>query len=200
MRRLSAPALLLLLLPLACVVHVREGGSGDQPEALDQSEASKPNGPEVSEPEVEGEPPARASTPSAADCPADADADTYCTQAGKLAGRWVPVDTLRPPTSAQVVFEATHADIEQQPSLSILLDGETIYIKWIHCGSCRRVIGFGFSGDLAAMSDEQLRALQTKLALPPDSGLLDSGAAWRRYVDGDAGKATLTELSVHVSR
>lgn len=201
MRRLAA-ATLLSLLPLACAGNVSEGGSGDQPDAVDQPDVSKPDTPgsDVSSPELEGEPPARAAVAELPDCPADADADTYCTDDGKLAGRWVPVDTLRPPTSAQTVFEATHPDIERQPSLVILLDGETLYIKWVTCGSCRRVIGHGFQGELAALSDEQLRALQTKLGLPADAPLLDSAAAWRRYVSDEPGKTTLTELSKHVER
>jgi hypothetical protein len=197
MHRLAA-CTLLSLLPLACVVQVNDGGSGDAPGQGGQSDgASKPNGSgsEVTEPEAEGEPPARASVPELPDCPADADADTYCTPEGKLAGRWAPVDTVRPPTTAETVFEATHPDNERQPSLTILLDGETLYVKSVSCGSCRRVIGFGFSGDLAAMSDEQLRAMQTKLGLSRDVALNDSAAGWRRYVDGEAGKATLTELS-----
>lgn len=202
MRRLSAVALLSLL-PLACAVNVNEGASGDQPGEFD--DAAQPNGsevgePEVSEPEAEGEPPARATAAELPDCPADADADTYCTPDGKLAGRWVLVDTLRPPTSAQTVFESTHPDIEQQPSLTILLDGETLYIRQVTCGSCRRVIGQGFRGDLVALSDEQLRALQTKLGLAADAPLLDSAAGWRRYASGEPGKTALTELSKTVWR
>lgn len=195
-----ASSVLLLLLPLACAVNVSEGGSGDQPGKVD--EASKPNTPEVvAEPEAQGEPPARAPTAELPDCPADANVDdTYCTEDGKLAGRWVPVDTLHPPTSAEIVFEASQPDIQQQPSLTILLDGETIYVKHVTCGSCRRVLGQGFSGALAALSDEQLRALQTKLGLAVDSPLMDSPDAWRSYIGGKPGKAALTELSKNVSR
>jgi hypothetical protein len=196
MRRLPFPALLLLL-PLACSVNVREGGSGEQPHAH-EDQTSKPDGsgatnPEVADPELEGEPPPRAAT-GLPDCPADADADTYCTEDGKLAGRWVPVDTLRPPASAQTVFEATHPDMEKQPSLVIKLDGETLYIEKVTCGSCRRVIGWGFSGQLDALSDEQLRALQTKLGFGRDPVLLDSAEAWRNFAAGD-GKATLTRVA-----
>jgi hypothetical protein len=205
MLRLAVPALLSLL-QLACVVSVRDGGSGEKP--ADQDEGSKPNGvtdpgvtdpeasnPEVADPEAEGEPPARAGTPQLPDCPADADADTYCTEDGKLAGRWVPVDTLRPPESAQTVFEAAPADIEKQPSLTILLDGETLYIKKVTCGNCRRVIGWGFSGDLTALSDEQLRKLQTKLGFGREPQLLDSAEAWRSYAATDPGKATLNRVA-----
>jgi hypothetical protein len=195
MRRLAFPAVLLLL-PLACSVNVREGGTGEQPDQH-EDQASKPNGPGTSEPEVvspEAEPPARAAPPQLPDCPADADADTYCTAEGKLAGRWVPVDTLRPPESAQIIFEATHPDMEKQPSLVIMLDGETLYIKKVTCGSCRRVIGWGFSGQLDALSDEQLRALQTKLGFGREPTLLDSAEAWRNFAGGD-GKDTLTRVS-----
>jgi hypothetical protein len=198
MRRLAS-SVLLLLLPLACAVNVSEGTSGDQPGKVD--EASKPNAPEaVIEPEAEGEPPARAPTAELPDCPADADADTYCTDDGKLAGRWVPVDTLRPPTSAQIIFEAAYPDIEQQPSLIIMLEGETLYIKKVTCGSCRRVIGLGFSGELDALSDEQLLALQTKLGLGSRALVLDTADAWRRLATEDPGKAELTELAKTVSR
>lgn len=189
---------LLSLLPIACAVNVSEGSSGDQPGELD--DASKPTTPDVSEPVVEAEPPARTSATDLPDCPADADAGTYCTADGKLAGRWVLVDMLRPPTSAQIIFEAKHLDIHQQPSLVILLDGETLYIKAVTCGACRRVMGNGFAGVLTALSDEQLRALELGLGLAADAPLLDSAAAWRGYVDSEPGKTALTELSKALSR
>jgi hypothetical protein len=197
MHRLAA-CTLLSLLPLACVVQVNDGGSGDAPGQGD--EASKPNGSgsEVTEPEAEGEPPARASVPELPDCPADADADTYCTEDGKLAGRWVPVDTVNPPASAVAVFEALHPELEKQPSLVIKLDGETLYIEKVTCGSCRRVIGQGFSGQLDVLSDEQLRALQTKLGLGREPPLLDTAEAWRAFAGQDPGKALLTKLSTAV--
>jgi hypothetical protein len=198
MRRLASFA--LLLLPLACVVKVNEGGSGESPDK--QDETSKPNtsgsevaNPEVANPEVEGEPPTRAEAP---DCPADADADTYCTADGKLAGRWVPVDTLDTPPGVQPVFEAQHPDHEKQPSLVITLDGGTLYIEQVTCGSCRRVTGWGFSGELEALSDEQLRALQTKLGLGREPPPLDSAEAWQSFCSQDPGKATLTKLSATI--
>jgi hypothetical protein len=198
MRRLLLPALLSLL-PLACSVNVREGGSGEQPDQH-EDEASKPNGPGATEPEpvspeVEAEPPPRAPVPELPDCPADADADTYCTEDGKLAGRWVPVDTVRPPAGAQPIFESTHADLEKQPSLTISVEGETLYIEKVTCGSCRRVIGRGFSGALDAMSDEQLRALQNKLGIGREPTLLDSAEAWRSYAAQDPGKSSLTRVA-----
>jgi hypothetical protein len=75
-----------------------------------------------------------------------------------------------------------------------MLDGETLYIKKVTCGSCRRVIGWGFSGQLDALSDEQLRALQTKLGFGREPTLLDSAEAWRNFAGGD-GKDTLTRVS-----
>jgi hypothetical protein len=192
MHRLVASAWVLSL-SLACVVTVQEGGSGEQPEK--QDEPTKPNDPAVTAaPEAEGQPPARAPTSQLPDCPADADADTYCTEDGKLAGRWVPVDTLRPPQSAQPIFEAKPTGIEKQPSLTILLEGETLYVEKVTCGSCRRVIGWGFSGELDALSDDQLRAIQTKLGLDREP-LLDSPEAWRIFAGQDPGKAALTKLA-----
>ena len=161
-------------------------------------ETTKPDGPgpsEVVEPEVEGPPIARAATPELPDCPADADADTYCTEAGKLAGRWSPVDTVHRPASAQPIFESAHHDLQKQPSLTISLDKDTLYIEKVTCGSCRRVIGHGFVGSLTALSDDHLRALQTKLGLPADAPLLDSPEAWRIYVTQDPGKSALTKIA-----
>jgi hypothetical protein len=188
-------ALSLLSISLACVVKVNDGGSGS---AGHTDEPSKPDGPgpgAVADPEAEGTPPTRAGTPQAIDCPADADADTYCTDDKKFAGRWAPVDTVRPPAVAETIFQAKHTDIEQQPSLVIALDGDTLYIQKITCGSCRRIIGQGFSGDLAAMSDAQIRDLQDKLGLGSEAPLLDSAQAWRSYVSDDAGYSALTKLS-----
>jgi hypothetical protein len=192
MRRLAS---VLLLLPLACVVKVNDGGSGEPPD--DQDEPSKPNttGADLASPEVEGEPPKRAEAP---DCPADADVDTYCTEDGKLAGRWVPVDTLHPPAGAQPIFDAQHPDLEKQPSLTISLEGETLYIEKVTCGSCRRVIGDGFSGDLDALNDEHLIALQVKLGLSLEAPLLDSAEAWRSFAGDERGKGMLMELSASV--
>jgi hypothetical protein len=197
MRRLAV-CLSFSSLLLGCVVHVSDASSGDQPdEPVDAATPS--DGSVVTTPEAEGQPPTRARAPERLDCPADADADTYCTQDGKLAGRWVPVDTLRPPAGAQPIFEATLPDLEKQPSLVISLVGATLYIKHVSCGSCRRVIGQGFSGELDTLSDEQLRALQSKLGLAGDSPLLDSPESWRSFCGQDPGKATLTKLAAAVS-
>jgi hypothetical protein len=195
-------ALTFVTLSLACVVKVNEGGSGSPPDDKDQPEEStKPNttGSEVAEPEVEGEQPGRASAPEVLDCPADADVDTYCTDDKKLAGRWAPVDTVRPPASAETIFEAKHADLEKQPSLVIAVEGEMLYIQRVTCGDCRRIIGHGFSGDLATMSDTQIRAVQTKLGLGRDAPLLDTADAWRKYVSEDPGKTAMSKLSTVTS-
>lgn len=181
---------------LACAVKVNEGSSGDPPAESDQPTATEPT-PKLAE--VEAEPPMRASAPQAPDCPADADADTYCTHDNKLVGRWVPVDTIRPPAVAETIFQSAPTDVEQQPSLVIALDGETIYIKKVTCGNCRRVIGQGFMGDLSALSDTQIRDLQDKLGLGREAPLLDTAQAWRSYVSNDAGYAALTKLAATTS-
>ena len=194
MRRIVCP--ILLAISLACVVNVREGGSGESPDGKEPTEeASKPNtsGSAVSNPEVEGEPPRVEEEP--VDCPADADVDTYCTADGKLAGRWVPVDTLHRPDSAPPVFGVENPDIAKQPSLTISIEKTTLYIEKVTCGSCRRIIGHGFSGDLSVMTETQVRAVQTKIGLGRDAPLLDSTDAWRVFIADESGKATLTKLS-----
>jgi hypothetical protein len=198
MRR--ALLLVLALLPLACQVKVNEGDASEPKPDADPSAASDGGGEgAVAEPESEGADPVRAPVASSElpACPADAGADAYCTEDGKLAGRWVPVDTLKVPEDAELVFDAAHPDDEGQPSLSVAIHGETLYLRHVTCGSCRRVIGQGFSGAVARMTEDQRAAMQAKLGLAAELPVLADIEGWRAFASDERGAAALTELSTN---
>lgn len=172
-------AWLLALLGSACVAPVQPDDSSSKAAPVVVEEPGPP-------------PVADAALP---ECPPDADADTYCTPSGELAGRWVMVDRLRVPASAETIFEAQHPEITEQPSLRVAIDGDTLYIAHVTCGACRRVMGNGFSGDPAALDPEQRRAIQDKLGLGDDVAALDGVEAWRKWAAGADGQAALAELA-----
>ena len=188
--------MLVLLLPApACAVNVGAGTSSDS----GQAEAKDPEQTPALDPEEPDAKPARA-TPSndeaaeLPDCPG-ADDETYCTEDNKLAGQWVPVDMLRIPADAEQLFHAPHPDVDRQPSLTIAVNGETLYLHQVSCGACARVIGQGFRGELSALSEAQLAAVQARLGLPADTAPLRSAEMWGGYVTGE-GASVLAELSL----
>jgi len=203
MRRRSLPLVLALtLVPLACKVSTsdtsapaKDGADDEAKPDADDADAgtAKPDGPK----------PGRAADEDPGglpECPADAGDDSYCTDDGKLAGRWVMADMLRIPASAELIFEAKHAEAEGQPSLSVAIDGDELYIKQVTCGSCARVLGQGFRGALSSMSEAQIRAVEDRLGLPEGRDVLTSTAQWREYAASEAGTEALTELSTVTDR
>lgn len=62
----------------------------------------------------------------------------------------------------------------------IALEGERIWIRRVLCGGCRRVMGWGFIGELPALSEPQLRELQKALGFSDAVPALREAAAWRK--------------------
>ena len=195
-------ASLLALAPLACTVTVNSGDASppaDDAKPNGEGEAADADaGSDNAEGEGEGEGvgtlEAVPQTGMAA-CPADPGEDSYCTEDSKLAGQWVMADQVRIPEGAETVFEASHADDERQPSLTIAVEGDELYIKQVTCGSCARILGQGFRGSLSSMSDEQVAAVQARLGLPEDAPKLTSTQRWRDYAGEGAGAEALTAIS-----
>lgn len=180
------------ILCTGCVVKVNGGDASNQP-AAEGSEAVDRGGPTAVAPiEAETPPPAdpHAELP---DCPASPGEDMYCTEAGKLAGRWMMVDMLRVPEDAEPIFEAAPADHQRKPSLRIAVSGETLYLAHETCGSCARIMGQGFEGQLDALNEAQLLAVQARLGLE-GAPAMGSTQQWRDYAAGE-GQAALTELA-----
>lgn len=194
MLRAQPVVLVLCLVTLSCTTTATTT-PGDANE-LDQAEpAAKP------EPEPSPEP-----SPSAValpECPSDPLAQgmltTYCTEQGELAGFWVPVDTLKIPADAEILFDLEAAEAREQPRLLVALRGEELYIRRVACGACRRVTGRGFAGHLSRLSAAQVAAMQGALGLDEGHPLLDSGAKWVSFTSEPGGQQALNEVLSKVS-
>ncbi len=68
--------------------------------------------------------------------------------------------------------------LDGELSYVAIVDGR-VWVRMITCGRCRRVMGWSFVGDLAAMTDRQLRELQRTLGIGDDVSPLRTVEAWR---------------------
>lgn len=197
---------LALLLP-ACVVKSGSGGGPSdepKPNTGGELESAEPEGEAAEaggEADTDGPPPrGEVEAEELADCPEGDEARRaiahYCTEDGKLAGEWVPVDTLRIPDDAEVIFHDPGTSTEGNTELTLAIRGEDeLYIRHVTCGQCRRVIGQGFSGHLAAMSPEQIRELETQLGLAEDMPVLETTETWKSFAGDPRGSEALTKLA-----
>lgn len=216
-RRLLPALFGLSLLPLSasgCSVTVNEGSSA-KPDAADAGQDGDGAGPgedgdAADEDGGEGAddgPAPTIETASATEalppCPEQARGESYCTEDGKLAGEWMPVDMLRVPEDAQVIFEASEgptAGGSRQPSLTIAVDGEMIYLRHVTCGACRRELGDGFRGQLSAMTAEQTQAMQAKLGLDASMPVLDTAEKWENFASDARGEPALKAIASKTDR
>jgi hypothetical protein len=101
---------------------------------------------------------------------------------GRVAAIYSPVDLAEgvPPAAAEAIHEESAPPFSR--SLLIAIEGERLWIKMVTCGTCRRVTGWAFVGDLERMSDEGLQGLAQRLRLPADTPLLRTSAEWRSFV------------------
>jgi hypothetical protein len=203
--RVLPAALILALVPLACVAQVRDGGSGEpKPDTAGEGEVQADVAPsegddagaEVGGDDVEADPTRASSEAALPECPADAGPDMYCNADNQLVGQWMLVDLLHIPKGAKVIFDAHHVDVDRQPGLTLAIEGETLYIRHVTCGACRRILGDGFRGQPAQMSEKQLREMQTRLGLGVEMPLLDSTEAVERFASDERGQAKLGEISL----
>jgi hypothetical protein len=119
-----------------------------------------------------------------APCPAeDAALGPFCDHAGRVSGVWAMVDTVHgvPPREADVIRDEPVLQKSPGRSLVVALEGERLWFRLVTCGMCRRVMGYAFVGDLPRLSDEQLRAIETRLGLPPSTPPLRTAKEWRDF-------------------
>lgn len=198
MRRALPALLVVCLVQLGCSTAPAPVDT-DQPKpnatavSGEPTEADKPTGEDVK--------PTRAPIAAAElpDCPPAADSRSvlvpYCTEDAKLAGAWVPVDTLKIPDDVEIIFNAGGPEGADQSSLMIAVLGDQLFARQVTCGRCRRVLGQGFAGHLSHMSAEQIAAMQTQLGLGEEVPALDSAEKWTSFARDAQGKATLTTLA-----
>jgi hypothetical protein len=207
MIRRVLPALLVLCsVSIGCTGTTTTKADADAPKPNTSAAPKEDVGPDSSDtdpsepepdpnaPKVDRAPLPRAELPDCPTEPGDAIA-SYCTDDGKLAGQWVPVDTLKVPDDVEVIFNAEGPDASKQTSLLIATLGEQLFIKQVTCGACRRVLGKGFAGHLSHMSEVQLRELQTELGLGTDMPTLDSAEKWASFASDERGKGALTQIA-----
>lgn len=194
----ALPALLAVcLIPLACTVTTTQvDGNEPKPSSSADTKVADPAEPDPANDDDDSKP-NRVAPPTSElpDCPSGGSLPSYCTDEGKLAGQWILVDTLKIPDDVEIIFNAENADASNQTSLLIAIRGEELYIKHVTCGACRRVLGQAFTGQLAHMSETQVRGMQTQLGLADDTPLLASADAWQSFCIDDAGKAALAQLA-----
>jgi len=106
-------------------------------------------------------------------CPADVDpgqTSFMCDAEGRVAGMAVPVDHAHdvPPASAEEIFtmHTEPAPGEHQRNVKIALEGERIWVRYVTCTQCRRVLGWAFVGDLQRLTKAHRRRLQRALSIP----------------------------------
>lgn len=197
----ALPALLALCsITIGCTVSTTKADA-DTPKPNTSAEPEpdwSDTDPGEPEPDPNEQPPiARAPAEELPACPTEQGnaLANYCTEDGKLAGTWVPVDLLKVPDDVVVIFNAEGPDTSKQTSLLIATRGDALYIKQVTCGACRRVLGRGFAGQLSHMSEAQLRELQTQLGLAQDLPLLEDAAKWTSFCADERGKAALTQIA-----
>ena len=202
---LSSLPLALTLLASACSVSVSSGSGSSDPkpnsgEQVDNDDAKPDSGGDEGDSggDEGSDTPELTAANALEDCPSEAGRDqltNYCTDAGKLAGQWVPVDMLKVPADAEIVFHHKPEGVKEAPELSVALVGQRLYIRQVTCGACRRVLGQGFAGHLAHLSEEQMRAVQAQLGLSEDMPLLNTPDQWRSFASDERGKGALTEIA-----
>lgn len=103
-----------------------------------------------------------------------------CDPSGRVIGLWLPVDAAphELPASAVVLCDQQRPESIPQRSLAIRLEGDRLWIRYVSCGACARVMGHAFVGLLSQLDAEQLRFAQTRVGLPAEP-LLTSAEAWR---------------------
>jgi hypothetical protein len=84
------------------------------------------------------------------------------------------------PADAEIVRDEAVSDADGRGGgRKVALARGHIYLELLTCARCRRQLGWAFVGDLARLSDDDLRLAQERTGLPRNP-LLRSPDAWRR--------------------
>lgn len=190
--------LFALVIPVGCAVSSGGGGQAtEQPKPNSGGEGASDSDPGGAADTPRDVTAARDAT-DLPDCPATEGRNawfTYCNDAGKLVGEWRPVDVIRPPEDAVVIFSAEGPDTGRGSRLTLAVRGDELYILHVTCDRCRRVLGQGFVGRPALLSAEQRESVQAQLGVSEDVPNLESVAAWTEFASDERGQTMLTELA-----
>lgn len=102
-----------------------------------------------------------------------------CSREGRVSGVYQAVDFLpAPPVDAVILSEPK--EIVFASTAYVALDGETIWIRRVTCGGCRRIVGWSFIGNVSELSLRQLLTLQSDIGLEATVPALESAAEWQK--------------------
>ncbi|MBK7579938.1 MAG: hypothetical protein IPI67_06995 [Myxococcales bacterium] len=104
-----------------------------------------------------------------------------CDASGQVVGISAMVDTVDgvPPAGAEVIRVEPEREMNPGRSLVVALEQDRLWFRLVSCGACRRIMGWSFVGELARLSDAQLRDIQQRLGLPLNVPALRTSQAWR---------------------
>lgn len=114
-------------------------------------------------------------------CAADTD-KIMCGSDGRIAGIRVPVDHAldgAPPQAENIRHESPDEPARRH-GLDVAVEGERLWIRLVTCGTCRRIMGSAFVGDLPRLSAAQLKLVQRLVGVPDDKPL-QTAADWRAH-------------------
>lgn len=107
---------------------------------------------------------------------------------GRIVGFYVPVDTLvsvAPPLDGAREIVARSSG-SRGASVGVRVLGTVIEARVVTCGTCRRVMGWGFIGDLRRMADDDLRVIACRLTGRVGADLRTADG-WAALAAADAG-------------
>jgi hypothetical protein len=96
-----------------------------------------------------------------------------------VTGIYQPADFMPAPPETAVVLSSPK-EVVFTSTAYVALDGETIWIRRVTCGKCRRISGWSFIGNLPELDSKQLLTLQTAIGLDSTVPALRSAAEWQK--------------------
>lgn len=118
--------------------------------------------------------------PSARANPNESPTTIVCSDTGNVVGVYQPADYLPQPPDAAVRLTPSPVRFGNEPYVALL--GKTIWVRFVTCAGCVRVMGWSFVGDVSQLSDPQRLELQRRLGLDSSVAPLRTAGAWRAQV------------------
>lgn len=102
-----------------------------------------------------------------------------CSHEGRVTGIYQPADFIPDPPATALILSEPKA-VEFTNTAYVALVGETVWVRRVLCGGCRRVTGWSFIGSVPELSTAQLLALQSAIGLDASVPALKSVAEWKK--------------------
>lgn len=150
-------------------------------------------------PEAPSPPPAPAApeppAEPAADCAAGPEVvHAYC-EGTSVVGQWTAVDRMTVPDDAVELFMAAAPGSggSRGRRLTVAVRGEELFLRFVTCGACRRVLGEAFEGRLDQLDEPQVLHVQETLGLKGEPAM-GTAAAWTAFTKSAEGSRKLKDI------